>query len=403
MEFLNPLMLWSALAVSIPIVLHFWHQKKGKLLNWAATQWLTEKDLQPSKGVRLDNVLLLITRCLLILIIAFLLADPLLHWLNGNAGSQKIHLVQPNSSVVNNFRFEIEEALKKGEKVYWIGHQTAPLQDLTQVPVLEESLPPGLQTCINKVYALHHQAGKLQYELYLVNRQSLSQMPDIFLPGQWNLHAVIDSTQKLPRPFLELANKKKLFVNALNQLTVVENLPANEKFDARPVHTGALNVLIEKEDKAEKQTILAALKALTEVYQIEFSTDERVKPEKQYDWVFTDTKTVNDEKAFSAKTLFLFSNEKTVQNITRRRYSPEIVANGQLPEWLGEQLVNGYQLNVPQKPLSNQQLNALFKTPQEASQLQKNTNEETWFSKSVLLFFVIVVGIERWLAIRKNA
>jgi hypothetical protein len=32
-----------------------------------------------------------------------------------------VHFVQPNRSVVENFRFEIENAKKKGEDVYWIG------------------------------------------------------------------------------------------------------------------------------------------------------------------------------------------------------------------------------------------------------------------------------------------
>ena len=87
LELLNPLMLWGALAISIPIVIHFWHQKKGKIIAWAATSWLIEKNLQQARGLRLDNWVLLLLRCIL--------------------------LLQTNDLIVDNFKFEIENALQK--------------------------------------------------------------------------------------------------------------------------------------------------------------------------------------------------------------------------------------------------------------------------------------------------
>jgi len=390
MEFLNPLMLWSALAVGIPIALHFWHQKKGQLLNWAATQWLTEKDLQPSKGVRLDNILLLLIRCLLLVLLAFLLAKPLLNWFNANESYQKIHVVQANSLLVNNYRFELEEALKKGEKVYWTGENAEPLDDVSKMPQSQLLHPLVLQTCINKIAEINQKSGKAKYELYLVNDQSLSQVPTIFVPSKFSLHFVIDSTQKWPKPYLELSDKRKLFVNVSNQLTVAEALPPNESFQAQPVHKGALNVLLENADKTDKQTITAALKALNEVYQIEFSIDEKLESEKKYDWVFTNEETPFEAKAFSEKIEIIpFSLIKGKG------------ANGQLPEYLGELLVKQFGLNPKQAPLSQQQLQSLFKT--ESAQKQTNTENEAWFSKLILLFFVIILGLERWLAIQKNA
>lgn len=397
MEFLNPLMLWGSLAVAIPIALHFWHQKKGQLLNWAATQWLTEKDLQQSKGIRLDNTLLLIIRCLLLILLVILLSKPILNGLMGNDSYPKIHLVQAHSLVVSNYRFELDEALKKGEKVYWIDDKITPVEGLTQLPFV----PPlgrsaeavrglELQTCINKVYELNHQLGKAQYELYLVNNQSLSQVPTIFVPSKFNLHSVIDSTQKWPKPYLELSDKRKLFVNAANQLTIAPTLPPNEKLEAQPQHRGTLNVLLENADKTEKQTITAALKALNEVYQLEFSMDEQLASGKKYNWIFTNKETPVDANAFSEKI-------KTIPFSLIKEKAP----NGQLPEYLGELLVQQFELNPKQAALSQQQLQSLFKT--ESAQKQTDIEKEAWFSKLLVLLFVIVLGIERWLAIQKNA
>ena len=144
MTFIEPLLLWGALAVAIPIAIHFWHQKRGKLLPWAATQWLTERNQQQSRGLRLDNVLLLLIRCLLLALLAFLLAQPVLNWLNKTETIRKIHLVQPNALVTANFRFELDEARRKEEQVV--------LADKTGMPVMRHSdqiNPLTLQTTID--------------------------------------------------------------------------------------------------------------------------------------------------------------------------------------------------------------------------------------------------------------
>jgi len=375
MSFLNPLMLWSTLAVGIPIFLHFWHQKKGKLLPWAATQWLTEKDLQPSKGVRLYNILLLIVRCLLIILLAFILAKPLFKGLSRNDELKKIHLVQPNALVTDNFRFEIDEALKKGEQVYWMSDRITPLTALTNEFPAESLHPLALQTFINQINAINQPSDQWQYEFYLVNNQSLTQISAIFVPHSFSIHAVVDTLQKQPKNYLEVYNKKKVFVNKAHQLTVVAEFPPNEKLEEQPIHRGAINVLIEKK---EKKSIKAALVALTEVYQIEFLIDEQSIPQKKYEWVFTD---------------------KEIDN--KVEISDKLLQNGQLPEYLGELLVSHFQLDSEQKPLSQQQLQALFKTDNLPN--SHNRNQGANISKVLLFLFVMMVGIERWLAFQKNA
>ena len=68
---------------------------------------------------------------------------------------------------------------------------------------------------------------------------------------------------------------------------------------------------------------------------------------------------------------------------------------------MGEFVVQQFELNPKNSPLSQQQLQSLFET--ESAQKQTDTKNEDWFSKFLLLLFVIVLGIERWLAIQKNA
>ncbi len=131
MQFLQPALLWGTLAIAIPIALHFWHQKKGTVIAWAAMRFLMEKNQQSKRGLQLDQVLLLVLRCLLLLTLAFLLSEPILKVLGKTSFTQKIHLVQPDAFVVNNYRFELEEARKNGEPVYWLSPSPRVAEDLT--------------------------------------------------------------------------------------------------------------------------------------------------------------------------------------------------------------------------------------------------------------------------------
>lgn len=362
-------MLWSALAVAIPIILHFWHQKKGKLLNWAATSWLIEKNLQQSRGIRLENILLLLLRCLLLIILSFFLSKPIFNWLNNNGLAKKVHLVQANSLLVNNYKFELEEAKKRGEKIYWINSKTEQLNDISKMPSSQEFNSLMFQSSINKVFQKN---PKEQFELYFINNQSLSEVPNIFVPNKFSLHTVIDSLNIPAKPYLDFSNKRKLFINTSNQLSSSFTLEANGKFEQKPVHSGAINVLVENQNKAQKQAIEAALKALAQVYQIEMVIDFEMNSAKKYDFVF---------------------NENFAEDVSN------LVFSGQLPEYIGEILIKHYQLKTAQKPLSQQQLNSLFKVSQHHSKI----SEESGFSKAILLLFIIILGIERWMALKKNA
>lgn len=394
MELINPYMLWGTLAVAIPIILHFWHQKKGKLLNWAATSWLTEKSLQQSRGIRLENILLLLLRCLLLIILSFFLSKPIFNWLNSSGLAKKAHLVQANPLLVNNYKFELEEAQKKGEKIFWINSKTEQIDDISKMPSLQEFNSLMLQTSINKVFQKN---PKEQFELYLVNNQNLSEVPNIFVPNKFSLHTIIDSLNFPAKPYLEFSGKRKLFINASNQLSSALQVGANEKFEQKPIHSGAINVLIENPNKAEKQAIVAALKALIEVYQIEIAIDFEKNSAKKYDFVFDENLTPIP-KSLSPIGKGTFTPLSIGEGLGATDAS-ERFFSGQLPEYLGEKLIKHYQLNTTQKPLSQKQLNSLFKISQHHSKI----SEESGFSKAILLLFIIILGIERWIALKKNA
>lgn len=400
MEFLNPLMLWGALAISIPIIIHFWHQKKGKIIEWAATQWLVEKNLQQSRGIRLDNIFLLILRCLLLLLLCFFLSKPFLKWLNDDKTAKKIHLIQPNNLVTENYKFEIEEALKKGEKCYWVHSNIKQVQDPKQLPFQETFDANLLQKSINNISRV---IDNETVELYFINNYKLNQFPHIFVPTAFRTHTITDSSSTQNQDFITFSGNKNLFVNENNELV---NQTISKK-NGKAKHDGAINVLIQNNDASEAQSIKAALKALNEIYQFEFQIDEASAPNKLYDAVFSNKIIAKNREN---NTLYVFSNTTQFKNqdlgeenviFLPNQLKPqtsELVFNGNLPEFLGEQFIKHFSLQNYNQPLSKKQINALFKVQEYPKQVAN-----TWFLKCILLLFILLLSIERWLAIHKNA
>jgi len=70
------LFLAGALAVSVPIIIHLLNKRKFRTIDWAAMDFLLEADKRNRRRVRLENLLLLLLRCLAILLIGLLLARP---------------------------------------------------------------------------------------------------------------------------------------------------------------------------------------------------------------------------------------------------------------------------------------------------------------------------------------
>lgn len=388
MTFIEPFLLWGALAVAIPIVLHFWHQKRGKPLPWAATQWLTEQDQQQSRGLRLDNILLLLLRCLLLLLLAILLAQPVLNWFNKTKTVGKIHLVQSNPFVTDNYRFELNEARKKGEQV-----------------VLADKLinPLVLQSAINKLPSEH-----TELHLYLINNQKLADVPAITVPARFRLHSVVDSASK-PRPYLILTDRKRLYIDRSGKLTSTAAPDPTLSFQPAPVHSGPIRVRLDYRSLSEQQTVRAALNALAEVYGLPLSIDDKKMPgasQPSHDWVLTDQSRLVLEPAKSPKTLYTVSqNGRTpiTNNVifTAETLTPQtsdLVAGGQLPEWLGEQLIRHYGLTTNQLPLSQPVLNALF-VPTTA----RTVTPQAGLQNALMLLFVVLLILERGLSLTKNA
>jgi hypothetical protein len=72
----HPLLLWGSLAVAAPIIIHLLSKRKFRILDWAAMDFLLEAERKNRRRVQLENILILLLRCLAIALLALLAARP---------------------------------------------------------------------------------------------------------------------------------------------------------------------------------------------------------------------------------------------------------------------------------------------------------------------------------------
>lgn len=75
-QILQPISLFSIAGIAIPIIVHLWNVRQGKTLKVGSISLLIEGAKQSSRSLKLHQLLLLLLRCLLITLLAFILARP---------------------------------------------------------------------------------------------------------------------------------------------------------------------------------------------------------------------------------------------------------------------------------------------------------------------------------------
>jgi len=91
--FLNSWMAFGSLAGSIPIIIHLLNKQKFKRLYWAAMHWLWASNKKASRRIRVEQLILLAIRTLLLILLALAMARPALQQAGLLGGRQTTYRV----------------------------------------------------------------------------------------------------------------------------------------------------------------------------------------------------------------------------------------------------------------------------------------------------------------------
>lgn len=130
MSFLNAIMLGGAGAIAIPILIELLNRRKIQHVQWAAMQFLRNAINRNRKKLTLENLLLLLLRCLILLLLAFALARPVLP--SGNAGFLGLSESSAVFIIDNSYSMQLSD-----------GVQTRMDEARTAAEEIVDSLPSG--------------------------------------------------------------------------------------------------------------------------------------------------------------------------------------------------------------------------------------------------------------------
>ena len=76
MTFINAIMVAGVAALAVPLVIHLFHRSRPKHIYWGAMHLLEEALLENKRRLNLENLLLLLIRCLIPTLLALSMARP---------------------------------------------------------------------------------------------------------------------------------------------------------------------------------------------------------------------------------------------------------------------------------------------------------------------------------------
>ena len=109
MSFLHPLFLIALAGIAVPVLIHLLRRKKSRPVSWAAMRFLRQAAEVRKKRVKLEDLLLMLLRCLALAVVVIALARP---WWGAAPGSSKI--VKDIALVIDNSAsMEIGDAFER--------------------------------------------------------------------------------------------------------------------------------------------------------------------------------------------------------------------------------------------------------------------------------------------------
>lgn len=136
-QILNPIWLLALCGILIPLIIHLWNVKKGKTLKIGSISLLGESSRQNARSLRLLDLLLLFLRCLLLVILALILAEPVWTGSGRTSGKKGWILIEkvnlPES--YSRFKPEIDSLSRIGYEFHFFepGFKAADIEDALDV------------------------------------------------------------------------------------------------------------------------------------------------------------------------------------------------------------------------------------------------------------------------------
>lgn len=124
-SFANPALLWSLLALAVPITIHLLSRKEGSVIPLGSLKHIQETSTQQFRGIRLNEVWLLMLRCAIIIILSLMLSGLSIR----SGGNGKWVVVEPGAEQLTLVKNQIDSLRKDGYEAHWLAENFPLLSD----------------------------------------------------------------------------------------------------------------------------------------------------------------------------------------------------------------------------------------------------------------------------------
>ncbi len=119
MNFLQPMMIWGFAALAVPIIIHLWQRRKVIQVKFSTLRFLKIVAAKTSRSAKIENLLLLLLRCLVVALVVWAAMRPVLSsrstkLIGGNVPRSVVLLVDDSLSM--NYRAGEETRLEKAKR-----------------------------------------------------------------------------------------------------------------------------------------------------------------------------------------------------------------------------------------------------------------------------------------------
>ncbi len=220
MQFLYPIGFFALASLVFPILIHLWRVKTGKTLKIGSISLLSESAASNARSFRLNNLVLLFLRCLLLSLIALLLAKP---YLQDNSNKKKpagwiLLLQQKLSSIYAAEKQTIDSLLTEGYEIHHFGYGFKRLELRDTATLSKDTLFQNLNYS-SLLKQLNHQLPP-QFKLYIFASRYAAlfddKLPATHLNLTWKDN---QANENLATHYTELLNKKFQAINTENMLS----------------------------------------------------------------------------------------------------------------------------------------------------------------------------------------
>lgn len=127
LQLLQPSWLFALAGISIPVIIHLWNQRPGRILKVGSIALIPEETKEYKKSLQLSDLLLLLLRCLLIGAFAIVLANPV--WKKPNDISKQkgwISIPRQNfSQTYSHFKSTVDSLYRAGFEFHYFAENFA--------------------------------------------------------------------------------------------------------------------------------------------------------------------------------------------------------------------------------------------------------------------------------------